>query len=563
MRIWCPIRCFTLLAGAVLALAADALQFEIADVHASPKSTGMMGQFFRTTPVRADRYEVKNATMVDLIAIAYSFDREKILGGPNWLEMDRYDVVGKVPADAVPDSQKGMLQSLLAERFKLVTHKDTKPLPTYALVVGRKPLLKEADGSGDTGCHPQASNGPSADGTPVMRLATVGPTGAATTFSLGPGMVIQFNCRNMTMAAFAEGLRGMLGAGAALGSNNVLDQTGLEGRWNFDVRWSLMAMGPMMANNGDRITLFEAIEKQLGLKLEQRQIPTPVLVVDSVERKPTENPPGVAQALPPIVPPTEFEVANVKTADPGGRGGPFRMQPGGRLTASGTPMRILLIRAFNSFNMDQLAGMPSWVDSERYDITAKAPSQGPAAPELDLDSMAPMLLALLKDRFKLAYHTEDRPLPAYTLVAAKPKMKKADPAERTSCKTPPPAPGAPPGARQLVCQNVTMAEFAERLQGMSQELNWPVLDGTGLEGSWDLSLTFTQTFPGMMMVNGGPRGGDAAPPGGGGMAMPSDPVGGVTIFEAVEKQLGLKLEMRKRALPVYVIDHLEQKPTEN
>jgi uncharacterized protein (TIGR03435 family) len=180
-----------------------------------------------------------------------------------------------------------------------------------------------------------------------------------------------------------------------------------------------------------------------------------------------------------------------------------------------------------------------------------------------MESVAPMLRALLKERFGLAYHTEDRPLPAYTLVAAKPKMKKADPAERTSCKQPPAPPGAPPGSRQLVCQNVTMAEFAERLQGMSQELNWPVLDATGIEGSYDLSLTFTQSFPAMMMVNGAPRVGDAGPPGGGGMATASDPVGGVTIFEAMEKQLGLKLEMRKRPVPVYVIDHLEQKPTEN
>jgi hypothetical protein len=89
----------------------------------------------------------------------------------------------------------------------------------------------------------------------------------------------------------------------------------------------------MMANTGDRITIFEAVDKQLGLKLEQKQIPTPVMVVDSVNEKPSENPPGVAEALPMVPAPTEFEVASVKPTDPSERGLRFQMQPGGRLNA--------------------------------------------------------------------------------------------------------------------------------------------------------------------------------------------------------------------------------------
>lgn len=223
-------------------------------------------------------------------------------------------------------------------------------------------------------------------------------------------------------------------------------------------------------------------------------------------------------------------------------------------------MRFLIARAFNINNTEELVGLPNWVDTARLEITAKAPSDGPSAPGMDMESIAPMMRSLLADRFKMTYHTEQRPVSAYSLVQGKPKMKKADPASRTSCKQPNPAPGTPPNARVLTCQNITMAQFAERLRNMAPELNWPVLDATGIEGGWDFTLTFTQNFP--MMLNGPGRGGDAGPPGAD-VPTPSDPTGGITIFDAMEKQLGLKLEKQKRPMPVIVIDHIEQKPTDN
>jgi uncharacterized protein (TIGR03435 family) len=303
-------------------------------------------------------------------------------------------------------------------------------------------------------------------------------------------MMIQYTCRNMTMAAFAAGLRSMMGA--SVGPNPVLDETGLKGMWNFDLTWSLQLNGLMMANSGDRVTLSEAVDKQLGLKLEQKQVPTPVIVVDSVNQKPSANPPGVAEALPAIPAPTEFEVASVKPSDPGGRGGRFQMQPGGRLNVEGMTMRVLISRAFNSNNSDQVTGLPKWADTERFDIVAKAPSAGPSLTGMDMDALAPMMRALLVDRFKMTYHTEERPASAYSLVSAKPKMKKADPASRTSCKYGMAPAGAAPGSQVLTCQNITMAQFADRLQGMTQELNWPVLDATGIEGGWDFALTFSR-----------------------------------------------------------------------
>ena len=107
-----------LLSGAVLGQSSEtAPQFEIADVHVSAKTPT---QFARAGPARNGRYEIRTASMLDLIRIAWAFDADKILGGPNWLELDRFDVIAKVPPDSAPDAQRLMLQSLLKDRFKLV-----------------------------------------------------------------------------------------------------------------------------------------------------------------------------------------------------------------------------------------------------------------------------------------------------------------------------------------------------------------------------------------------------------------------------------------------------------
>jgi len=524
-------------------------KFDAADIRISPK---VQFPFVRTGPVRGGRYEVKQATIVDLVHLAYDIDADKVLGGPNWLEMDHFDVIAKVPAGTTPDDQKLMLQSLLADRFKLAIHKETKPLPTYALVAGKKPLLKQAEGTEDSGCKPQAQGG---GGEGTIRLMMGSDNGTTTTFTLGPGGTIQFACRNMTMEAFAAGLPRMMGS--ELGPNQIVEDTGLKGRWNFDVRWSVGMFGPMGQNQGDRITVFESMEKQLGLKLEERQVPTPVMVVDSVNEKPSENPPGTADILPVVPPPTEFEVASVKPAESGGRGMMnFRTQAGGRFTTNGIPLRMLVNQAFMA-NQDQVVGLPAFADTERFDINAKAPGDAGVSPGVDREALAPMLRALLVDRFKMTYHTEERQMPAYTLVAAKPKMKKADPARRTSCKDKPAPPGSPPASRVLECQNATMAQFADRLRMTTGDFNLGVTDSTGLEGTWDFTLSFSMNFMAFGPRGGGDGGAGAGP------AAPPDPSGGLTIYEAVEKQLGLKLEKQKRSVQVTVIDHIEQKPTEN
>jgi uncharacterized protein (TIGR03435 family) len=223
---------------------------------------------------------------------------------------------------------------------------------------------------------------------------------------------------------------------------------------------------------------------------------------------------------------------------------------------------MLVQLAFNNLNNpEQIVGLPGFVQTARFDINAIVPTDGLPGPT-DPATLAPMMLSLLKERFKLSYHTEERPVMAYSLVQSGPKMKKADPERRTSCKSPPPSLGAPSASRVLTCQNITMGQFVEYLQGTAPELAWPVADATGLAGAWDFTLTFSGFVPPPPVagVGGAGRGG---PPGAGDLLGAADPTGVITIFDAIERQLGLRLERQKRLMPVIVIDHLEEKPTEN
>lgn len=539
-------------------------RFETADVHVSPKSTTLWSWSSTTR----GRYQNRNATLVDLIRAAYDFDSDKVLGGPNWLELDRFDVIAKLPPDTTPEFRKQMLQTLLAERFKLVVHKDTRPMPVWALRVGKKMHMTQAASDGEegkqqeSGCKPQPQG--SVDGRPPGRIMIMNASGTMSTFELGPGGTLRYACRNITMAGFADALRSMFGTN--LNQHPILNETGLDGHWNFELTYT----GAMIMNgdSSGRISVLQALDKQLGLKLEEEESPTPVIVVGSVNRKPTENPSGTDEALPPITVPTEFEVASIKEVESTGGPAPmmrrFGMQPGGRFQTEGSPLSFLVNRAFNINNRDQVVGLPPWADSTMFDITAKASIEAPSSnPMVDAETLAPMLLNLLKERFHLTFHTEERPCNTYTLTSAgKPKMKKADPASRIFCKTPPPPPGAPPMSRVLTCQNVTIAQLGERLQGMAQGLSWPVADATELDGAWDFTLTFNFMSMPPPMIRGpvGDIGRDNAP------AMPTaaDPTDtGMTIFQAVDKQLGLKLTMQKRPMQVIVIDHIDRTPTEN
>ena len=192
-------------------------RFEVADIHSSPRTTQPLarGPFYT-----GGRYEMRFATMLDLIRTAYGVDPEKVIGGPNWLEMDRFDVFAKAPAGSTAESRRLMLQALLADRFKLVVHNDSKPIPAFALKAGKRPAegdrMAPAPGASSR-CrirlHPAPGGGP--------------PQGPITL------PVIVYTCQNTTMAAFADGMLSMAGAGQYFNNRLVVDQTELTGRLGF------------------------------------------------------------------------------------------------------------------------------------------------------------------------------------------------------------------------------------------------------------------------------------------------------------------------------------------
>lgn len=481
-----------------------------------------------TSPVRDGRYEIKSATMLDLIRLAWNFDAERVLGGPEWLEQDRFDVIARVPADSAAEGQRLMLQSLLKDRFELVLQEGTEPVPAWTLLSGKKLSMKEADGSGETGCKQQIEN-PLA-GTPPQ---PGDPRGVS-------ALLVHYSCRSIAMTDFAGGLRSMLGIQLR---TPVIDQTGLSGKWNFDVKWSVPAAG-MSATN--QIPPAEALEKQLGLKLEQVPVPKPVLTVASVERKPSPNPAGTKEALPDIAIPREFEVADVKLLDPNGprpRRRGLQMQAGGRLVAEGVPMDFVLTRAFDTTDTNPIAEIPSWANSVQMTITAKVPPEYPAGQSIDREIIGSMLRALLTERFGLAWHTEQRMVPGYSLIATKPKLKKAAANSRIFCGSSLPPPNIAQNAQVLTCQNATMAFLAEQLQNFAG-ISAPVEDATGIEGGWDFTFSYSGFTRAVRSVAG-------------------DAGSAYTIFETIEKELGLRLKPEKRVLPVTVIDRLNQKPNQN
>ena len=528
-------------------------RFPIADVHAVVKTPN---SFVRGGFYRGGRYELHNATMLDLVRIAYGFDPDKVLGGPAWATRDAFDVVATAPSGTTPESLKTMLQGLLAERFSLVVHRDTKPVPAYAITVGKTPLLKEADGSGETGCKVVsnvAENAVSAPGVNIVRANLNGNN-----VHLNLSEPIPFACRNMTMAAFADGLRAMIGAAAYITNIPAVDQTELKGKWNFEVKWTLRQGGPAAANAGTPVTMFDTFDK-LGLRLELTKAPFPVIVVDSANETPTANSPGVTEKL--ATHSTGFEVVDLKPAMPfpnsgvnngGGRGGLFFQGPG-RLGMQGQSVKGLIAAAWNLTGPDQVTGGPKSAETVLFDFAAlmNVPELVPGFPvigngQFDIDSARLMLQELLKERFKLVVHEESGSVPGYELAAVKPTLKKADPAKKPGCNEGP-APGEkdprtdnPAASRLVTCLNTSVAEFLTELRnrasGYLAQMP-PALDKTGIEGKYDITLNFS------------PAGAAGA--------------GAITLFDALEKQLGLKLQMGKRPGTVLVIDHCEENPIDN
>ena len=516
-------------------------EFEAADVRPSPH---MSEPWLDGPYLEGDRYVVHQGTMADLIARAYSLDADNIQGGPSWLEYNRYDIDAKTASTTSGADQNLMLKTLLAERFHLTVHSGTAPMPAYVLKVAKDTMkLKPAASTDSSGCDSH----PPPPGTPPQ---------------------IDFSCHNRTMEQLAQLLRDTRGGGYL--NKPVVDETGLKGAFDFELKWT--PSGGRDRAGAAAVSVFDALESQLGLKLALETAPRPVLVVDSVDEVPTANPPDIAKLLPPQ-PLPEFEVAVITHAKPDG---PRRGSIGrGRLNATGMTVKTLIEIAWdlNETEMEAFANAPPWLDKDRWDIQAKMSSDDAAdaakrPPQADYQQLQHMLRALLADRFGLRAHLEDRVNDAYSLYAVSPKLTPADQKVHTRCTEGPGPDGKDPRIanpilnRLVYCQNMTMAQLGNELQAVADGyIHNTVLDKTGLKGSYNFTLSFSSVNN---ILNGGSR-----PPTNSSSQQDAtdsnaaDPNGAVSLFEAVRRELGLKLEKEKRPVPVLVIDSIQENPTPN
>lgn len=255
-------------------------------------------------------------------------------------------------------------------------------------------------------------------------------------------------------------------------------------------------------------------------------------------------------------PAPQFEVADIrqnKSADTGVQGGVIA---GGQLSVRGAPLKTLLGFAYypkrQRFRDKFIVGAPAWVDSDRFDIAAKAPPGTPVRQCLFSNYCYPdetlpvMLKGLLEQRFKITAHEEQRRTPVYALVPAKggAKVKQSSGTGELLCRRVAGETGDP-AAKKLsadqagfVCANMTMARFADFLPDMAGAyLDRPVVDQTGLAGAFDFQFFWV----GRALID----------------------QGGLTVFDALEKQLGLKLEEKTLPMTYTVVDHIEKLAEEN
>jgi uncharacterized protein (TIGR03435 family) len=214
-----------------------------------------------------------------------------------------------------------------------------------------------------------------------------------------------------------------------------------------------------------------------------------------------------------------FEVASIKPTGADLLNAPSGIKTGhGRIAASNVTLKRCIAGAYG-IGPHQIAGGPAWLDSDRFEINAKSERE-----ENDDAVLMGMLRILLAERFKLTVHRETRSVPALVLEVAKngPKLEKAEDGEATTRN----------GRGLIDATRITMMRFAEVL---SRQMDLPVVDATGLKGTFNLKLEWTP----------GGDAGDSRP----------------TVFMALQ-QLGLRLESRKTPVEILVIDHAER-PLEN
>lgn len=234
--------------------ASPPLEFEVASIK--PSKSVSRGFSVQHVP---SGLTATNASLQNLIEMAYQVKGLQIAGAPNWLNSERFDIVAKAPPNSTRAQILPMLGPLLVERFKLATHRETKELPGYALIV--------------------AKNGSKLQESKAEESRFNGDRRGLT-------------AQRMSITQLADTLARRLDRG-------VVDMTGIQGFFDLKLEWTPDESSPMQkpGEGGEGLstaptdgpTIFTALQEQLGLKLESRKVPVEILVIDHVEKLPSEN----------------------------------------------------------------------------------------------------------------------------------------------------------------------------------------------------------------------------------------------------------------------------------
>jgi uncharacterized protein (TIGR03435 family) len=236
------------------------LQYDVASIK--PHGSADNGMQIGNTP---DGFRCLNLDLRTLISNAFDIRRDLISGGPGWVDSARFDVDAKVAGQDLEAYKKltypqrrALLQAMLADRFHLKLHHETRTLPLYNLVIAKSGFLLK----------------PLPPFTPPPDVAKDSEAAKRPgIMTMGPGM---FQATGVGLAALADNLAEIL-------EHTVVDKTGLTGEYDFKLKWHPEDSGPP-AEGDPGISLFTAVQEQLGLKLESAKGPVDILVIDHAEQ---------------------------------------------------------------------------------------------------------------------------------------------------------------------------------------------------------------------------------------------------------------------------------------
>jgi uncharacterized protein (TIGR03435 family) len=276
------------------------LEFEVASVKIN--KSGPMMSAMRTVP---SEFRVTNVPLRLLISLAYRASSYQMVGGPGWIDSERFDIVAKAPAGSTPDQTTLMMRGLLADRFKLKVHTETREVPIYALVLARSDgklgpkLSKSTDDCEKILAERRAAaQAARAGGAGPVPFNMPGPNEKPVcTISMRPAPVtngiplLVFRGGGQPMQALVSQISGSV-------NRLVVDKTGLTGLYDFELQFSMRGQMPLTTQGAgstntptapidDGPSMFDAV-RELGLKLESERGPVEHLVIDSVE-KPAED----------------------------------------------------------------------------------------------------------------------------------------------------------------------------------------------------------------------------------------------------------------------------------